>query len=269
MKAHSVSSGPPGNPGGHADPDMQNRSIVTSHAEPIAQHREEPVSSTFMVRVFWVFIALALLSVAISVAGKWAGRTIAMAGHTDQRTVHEVTIGTETLSVPANMIRFERARHDGSADRLDLYLRWPQLDGYTHEARAEFNHQNGRNTIVFVSFEERMMSQDMSGRLQPVYRTLIQPSGRSGPGGLEIHDFTQASGYRDELLVVGPREGARPFVARCLAGDAARDTIAPCERDVHVGKGLSLTYRFPASLAGEWRELDAALIKAASDFLVR
>lgn len=222
-----------------------------------------------MLRVFLVFTALALVSVAISIGGKWAGRSIAMAGHTDLRTLHEVTIGTETLAVPANMIRFERARRDGTAERLDLYLRWPQLEGYTHEARAEFNHQNGRHSIIFASFEERMMSRDMSGRLQPVYQSLIEPTGRSGPGGLELHDFTDASGYRDELLVVGRHEGARPFVARCLAGDAARDSIAPCERDVHLGKGLSLTYRFPASLAGQWRELDAAIIEAASDFIVR
>jgi hypothetical protein len=252
-----------------ADPDFQNRSIVTSYAQHSTQHHEERISSAFMMRVFWVFTALALLSVAISLGGKWIGRSIAMAGHTDQMTVHTVTIGDATLKVPANMIRFERARHDGPTDRLDLYLRWPQMEGYTHEARADFNHQNGRNNIIFLSFEEQLMSQDMSGRLQPVYRTLIQPSGRSGPGDLEIHDFTEASGYRDELLVVGRRNGHRPFVARCLAGDAARDTIAPCERDVHLGQGLSLNYRFPATLAGQWQELDAAIVEAASDLVVR
>ncbi|TIT92636.1 MAG: hypothetical protein E5W55_17720, partial [Mesorhizobium sp.] len=46
----------------------------------------EVVDSTFMKRVFYAFAALALLSVAISVGGKWLGRSIAMAGYTDDTT---------------------------------------------------------------------------------------------------------------------------------------------------------------------------------------
>ena len=56
------------------------------------------VDSTLMKRVFYVFAALALLSIAISLGGKWVGRSIAMAGYTDDATIHEVVIGTSGLS---------------------------------------------------------------------------------------------------------------------------------------------------------------------------
>ena len=229
--------------------------------------RPEPVRSAFMMRVFIAFAALALLSGVISVAGKMAGRSIAMAGHTDDTTLHEIVIGNDVLTVPANMIRFEAARRDGVASRLDLYLRWPQMDGYSAAAKDDFNHVSGGGTILFLSFDERMMSRDMSGRFEPIYRAVIDDKGRAGPEGLTVHAFSEKSGYVDEVLVVGDGDTEAPFVMRCLAGAAARESLAPCERDIHVGRGLSLTYRMPAELAGSWRGVDAAVRAAAGRFL--
>lgn len=220
-----------------------------------------------MARVFWVFAALAVLSAAINVAGRYAGRSIAMAGHTDDASLREVVIGGDVLHVPANMIRFEEARRDGIAQRLDLYALWPTLEGYTHGTRRAFNHVDGQRGIIFISFEERMMSRDMSGRFEPIYRPMVEPVARRGPGGLAVHRFTAKSGYVDEVLVVGKEGTALPFVARCLSGEAAADSLAPCERDIHVGESLSLVYRFPAELAASWRELDAAVMRAASELL--
>lgn len=226
-----------------------------------------PVRSSFMLKVFYACAALALVSAAIFVAGTWAGRSIAMAGHTDDTRLHEIVIGNNVLSVPANAIRFESARRDGVASRLDLYLRWPQMDGYSEEARDAFNHAGGRRDILFLSFEEQMMSRDMSGRLEPIYRALIEGPGRAGPAGLTVHAFSAESGYVDEVLIVGDDHGERPFVARCASGEAARQSLAPCERDIHVGDGLSLVYRMPAELAPSWREVEQAVREAATRFL--
>ena len=57
-----------------------------------------PIDPAFMLRVFYAFAILALLSVAISLAGKWFGRSIAMAGHTDDTTVHEIVLGNDVLA---------------------------------------------------------------------------------------------------------------------------------------------------------------------------
>src|SRR5690606_4833612 len=211
------------------------------------------VDSSLMIKVFYVFAALALLSLAISFGGKWLGRSIAMAGYTDDATLHEIVIGSDVVTVPANVIRFERARRDGIASRLDLYFRYPEMDGYSAASRDDFNDLGGRRTIVFVSFEERMMSRDMSGRFDPIYRGLIAQPGAPGPAGTTLYGFTEKSGYMNEMLAVAARPGKEPFVARCLTGPAAEESLAPCERDIHVGGTLSLTYRFPRALLADWQ----------------
>ena len=218
------------------------------------------VDSSLMMKVFYAFAAMALLSVAISVGGKWFGRSIVMGGYTDDTTLREIVIGNDVIAVPANFIRFERARYDGIASRLDLYLRYPQMDGYSEAARDDFNHAGPGKNIVFLSFEARMMSRDMSGRFAPIYSALIVQPGRPGPGGITLYDFTERSGYLNEVLAVAERPGKDPFMARCLSGASAADSLAPCERDVHVGDDLSLTYRFPREFLGDWQALDAAIM---------
>ncbi len=217
----------------------------------------------FTRRALYVFGAMALACAALSAGGRWVGHTIAMAGNTEDRTLHAVAIGDDVVTAPANMIRNARARRDDLASRLDLYLRWPDMEGYTAEARNDFNHAGGQRNIVFLSFEPRMMSRDMSGRLDLVYRRLIEPKGQLGPAGISLHAFKAQSGYSDEVLAVA-ENGGELFVARCLTGANAEESLAPCERDISIGKGLSLTYRFPRELLGDWSRLDGAISAQAA-----
>ncbi|PDQ17155.1 hypothetical protein CN311_31550 [Mesorhizobium sanjuanii] len=225
------------------------------------------VDSTLMKRVFYAFATLALLSVAISLGGKWFGRSIAMAGYTDDTTIHKIVIGNNVIAVPANFIRFDQARRDGIASRLDLYLRYPEMDGYSTAARDDFNHIGPRGNIVFLSFEQQMMSRDMSGRFAPIYSALIAQPGTPGPGGTTLYGFTEKSGYLNEVLAVAGRPGKDPFVARCLSGPSAAESLAPCERDIQVGDNLSLSYRFPREFLGDWQALDAAIAAEAARIL--
>ncbi|RWI89811.1 hypothetical protein [Mesorhizobium sp.] len=234
--------------------------------EAAAAEEFEVVDSTLMKRVFYVFAALALLSVAISLGGKWLGRSIAMAGYTDDTTVRQVVMGNNVISVPANFIRFDQARRDRNASRLDLYLRYPEMDGYSTAARDDFNHATTRK-IIFLSFEPRMMSRDMSGRFAPIYSALIVKPGTPGPGGTTLYGFAEKSGYLNEVLAVADRPGKDPFVARCLSGPSAEESLAPCERDIQVGDDLSLTYRFPRELLGNWQVLDAAIATKVAGIL--
>ncbi|MDX8480965.1 hypothetical protein RFN28_21260 [Mesorhizobium sp. VK24D] len=234
--------------------------------EAAAAEEFEVVDSTLMKRVFYAFAALALLSVATSVGGKWLGRSIAMAGYTDDTTVRHAVIGNNVISVPANFIRFDQARRDSIASRLDLYLRYPEMDGYSTAARDDFNHATVKK-IIFLSFEPRMMSRDMSGRFTPIYSALIVKPGRPGPGGTTLYGFTEKSGYLNEVLAVADRPGKDPFVARCLSGPSAEESLAPCERDIQVGDDLSLTYRFPRELLGNWQALDAAIAAKVAGIL--
>lgn len=235
-------------------------------AQATGNHRVRSIDSAFMRRVFYAFATMALLSVAISLAGKWFGRSIAMAGHTDDTTVYEIVIGNDVLAVPANAIRFETARRNGVAERLDLYLHWPDMGGYTTAAAADFNRPGDGGRLLFLRFEPRTMSRDMSGRYDPIYSRLVDPAGAQGPAGIMFHRFKDKAGYLDEVLAVA-QTGGEPFVARCLVGPAAENAFAPCERDLHVGDFLSLTYRFPLGLLADWRALDEAVAAKAAGFV--
>ncbi|MBZ9676904.1 hypothetical protein [Mesorhizobium sp. ES1-1] len=237
------------------------QATIADGAEPTV------VDSRLMRRVFQTFAALAVLSIAISLGGKWFGRSIAMAGYTDDQTIHKVVIGNNVMAVPANAIRFEQARRDGIASRLDLYLRYPQMTGYSEAARDDFNHTGTSKTIIFMTFEQRVMSRDMSGRFAPIYSALITQPGVPGPGGTTVYSFNEKSGYMNEELIVGKRTGKEPFVARCLGGPSADESLAPCERDIHVGEDLSLTYRFPKEFLGDWQALDTSIESQAARIL--
>ena len=69
------------------------------------------------------------------------------------------------------------------------------------------------------------------------------------------------------MLVVADRPGKDPFVARCLSGPSAAESLAPCERDIQVGDDLSLTYRFPQELLAGWPALDAAIAAKVAGIL--
>ncbi|PWK65812.1 hypothetical protein [Aminobacter sp. AP02] len=225
------------------------------------------VDSSMLKKAFYGVAVLAVLSVAISVGGRWFGHNIALAGYTDDVKPHEVVIGNDVIAAPSNMIRFEKARRDGVANRLDLYLRWPELDGYSEAARSAFNNTEGSKRIIFLGLEPRMMTRDMSGRLAPIYNALTVKPGIPGPEGMTLFGFRENSGYLNEVLAVAARAGEPTFVARCLSGIEAEESLAPCERDVFVGKDLSLTYRFPRELLGEWRELDRAVVAKTNAML--
>lgn len=241
--------------------------MATSHSQQTAEPAMTAIDSRLMTKVFYAFAALMILSGAISMAGRWFGASIAMAGYTDDTTVHEVVIGNNVLAAPSNTIRYERSRRDGVATRLDLYLHWPDMKGYSTEARADFNHTSGARRILFLSFEERMMSRDMSGRFEPIYSSLIVRPGKTGPDGIVTYAFNEKSGYLDEVLTVAERTGKDPFVARCLTGPTAEESLAPCERDIHLGDNLSLTYRFPREMLAEWRAMDGAVAAKAAAML--
>jgi hypothetical protein len=111
------------------------------------------------------------------------------------------------------------------------------------------------------------MSRDMSGRYDPIYASLVENPGTLGPAGLTLHGFKPQSGYLDERLVVGPEEKGRRFVARCLTGAVAAESLADCERDLAVGDHLVVVYRFPSRLLGDWRRLEAAVLAYAREAL--
>lgn len=229
-------------------------------AAPLADNAVASIDRLLWRRVVYPLVIMAALSAAIVAAGRYFGPSIAMDGYTADQTTREIVIGNNVLDAPANAIRFSDARRNGAARRLDLYFHWPDMSGYTSATRDDFNNVGNVKRIVFLSFGPRETARDMSARYDPIYRSLIVEPVQPGPAGVTLYDFRKGSGYLDEMLAVAPRRDDTPFVARCLTGDEAAQSLAACERDVNVGDNLTLTYRFPARLLANWRILDPTIL---------
>ena len=181
-----------------------------------------------MLKVFYVFAALALLSLAISAGGKWFGRSIAMAGHTDDRSLQRNRHRQQCdfCARQRDPLRARRAATVLPPGSTSICA-GRTFDGYSEAARDDFNHAKGARNIIFLSFEERMMSRDMSGRFAPIYASMIVRPGVPGPAGTLLYGFTEQSGYLNEVLAVGERARQGAFVARCLVGRARQNRWRP------------------------------------------
>lgn len=207
-------------------------------------------------KLFYMFACLAALSVVISLCWRVFGHSLAMGDYSESGKLHKVTLADNLLVVPENMIRFSKERHDGAQSRLDLYLKWPEMSGYRAVYRDAFNLTATAPSLIFLSIQEQVMSRDMSGRFEPIYSSLIEKPGKPAEAGLTAYRFSNKSGYAGETLLTGSGEDGKLFVVRCLE---AADILTACERDIFIGEDLSLTYRFPKALLGQWRAIDSAM----------
>jgi hypothetical protein len=225
---------------------------------PAPQATPAPASNNSVIRIIVALCAaMAVLTGVILLCVHLVGAEIARAGHSVDTATRQIVIGNDVVYAPANMIRFRSQRRASTLERLDLYLLWPDMAGYSESRKSEFNRAVVNPAMLFLTLEPRSMSQDMSGRIEPIYsKFLTGPSLDSG-NGLLRRALSPDGGFNGEELWY-EANSPYPFAARCVRPDEASATPY-CLRDIHVGQDLSVTYRFHQSLIGEWMALDAAV----------
>src|SRR5690349_11483340 len=77
--------------------------------------------------------------------------SVALAGHTADPSPIAITIAGADLAIPGNMIRNSRQRHAGKAERVDLLLDWPGLEGYSDETAGDFRNGSPLAPLIYVS----------------------------------------------------------------------------------------------------------------------
>ncbi|MEN9895877.1 MAG: hypothetical protein RIR97_1729 [Pseudomonadota bacterium] len=214
-------------------------------------------------RILLIFGVLAILTVAISFIGRWAGQTLSMGGHTNSTDIQDVFIDRDHLRIPANLIRFPAQRRTGTTDRINLHFTWPEMQGFTTSNSVRFNDQSQSETLLYIELSRRVMTYDMTDRFQPIYQTLLDGTTREGPAGLTIHPFKPDGPYKGEAILTKDRDGARSFVIRCILPAQGEPTsAADCQRDVYLGQDLSVMVRYSSKLLPQWNEIDQAVDKA-------
>ena len=217
-------------------------------------------------------IAVAGLTIAAVVGLGWLFHAAIAAYHArmtltglvaDPRPV-DLTIAGEQLAIPANMIRFAAARAGGAVDRVDLVLHWPALDGYSERLAEAFKDGSPSAPIIYATIARRDRLDD-AARLDHVYQRFFVGDPVAGPAGLVGRRLSEDSGYGREIVYFMP-DGPRPFVARCPT-ISTPEMPPTCLRDVNLGRGLTLVYRFHNDLLAAWRALDTGIRALAMGFL--
>lgn len=218
------------------------------------------ISNRFVYTATAFITVLAALSVVINLGGRRLGAELALAGHSDSTQDFLITIGQDRLRLTANTIRFEAQRRDGPAERADLYLLWPEMSGYRSELRARFDDVTQPDGLIFIQLSQSTMSRDMSGRVEPIYSHLFEGPPEKGPHGLTLHRLKSEAGYGNEVLLTAQRPGGPDFAVRCiLPPEGMPASSGDCQRDIHVGRDLSVLYRFSSALLSDWGAIDTAV----------
>ncbi|TAA61677.1 hypothetical protein [Shinella sp. JR1-6] len=228
------------------------------------------ISHRLLTRLTIGVAVLAGLTVAISVAGRVLGERIALAGHTENAEPVDVVIGQDQIRLPANTIRFEEQRQTGRTERVDLYLTWPEMRGYSNADRGRFNDANRPEGLVFLNLSQSTMSKDMSGRMGPIYSHLFGDTFEPGPAGLVLRRLKENSGYGDEVFFTGRLPDGSDYAVRCMMpADEAQSTSADCQRDIHIGQDLSVLYRFSSRLLPQWQAMEVRIRDYLGRSLIR
>lgn len=218
------------------------------------------ISSSFLFKLAIWGVVLAGFASLANVAVGWYGQSAKSVGHTASSEIFDISIGQDRLALAANTIRFETQRKSGKAERIDMYLTWPQLRGYSEDNKEIFDNVAASGAIIFLQISQSTMSKDMSGRFDAIYLHLVEDAPQDIKFGLKLYRFKPDAGYGDEVLLTAKREGADDYVVRCLMPTQSRpSTNGDCQRDVRLGHDLTVLYRFPVGVLGEWNHLDEAI----------
>ena len=110
--------------------------------------------------------------------------------------------GADIISLPANLIRFSSQRRMKEAKKLDLYLHWPTLEGYSEQLKPVFDGVQISNQIIFVNLLPRFSELDMSARLGPIYRKFLVGPQTPVSNNLVSQRLDPDNGFINEYLIV-------------------------------------------------------------------
>jgi hypothetical protein len=176
-----------------------------------------------------------------------------------------LTINGTKFSIPANYIMFARQRQGGTLKEAQLFTTFPDFEGYSDWHASSFSGNAADSAMIFLLLREEQFKISEADRLQRIYLTyVVDPAGKPGPFGLTQYVFRDDSGYHGEDLFVGQRNG-KPAVLRCVRFSPQVPSPS-CLRDVRIGSGVTLSYRFKRANLGHWEEIATGVDKLIASF---
>ena len=166
-----------------------------------------------------------------------------------------VSIGATIFNVPTTAVRMKIQRHSGPQERVDLSFSFPSLEA--PEAPKHFSADTVEDAIqpidrIFLSISAHHDSLAPDTRLHTIYPRYLEQALTPAQDGLTMRAFRDSSPYGNEDLFFAdtPNLGAR------CTRDAATPGMCLSQRRI---EGADLTFRFPRSWLGQWRDVANAM----------
>jgi len=163
-----------------------------------------------------------------------------------------VSIGGTLFNVPTAAIRMKIQRHSGPQERIDLNFSYPSLEppDAPRHVSADTVEEEMTQPIdrIFLSIAAHQNSLSPELRVQNIYPRYLEQAASPGPDGLAMRAFRDGTPYAGEDLF----SANQPLLnARCT-----RDGRIPgaCLSERRID-GADLTFRFPRSWLGQWRDV--------------
>jgi len=177
-------------------------------------------------------------------------------------------VGKLALTIPANYVMYQSARSGGRQPKVELYATYPDFHGYTSGDAQTFAGNAADSPVVYMLVRKDELNLTEEQKFQRIYvNYLASPQGMAGPFGLTQYAFRDDSGYRGQDLFIG--EGDHGPMAFICARFSMQVQSPNCWRDMRLGKGASLTYRFKRANLGHWREIAAGVDTLMHSFTTR
>ena len=168
-----------------------------------------------------------------------------------------IAIGDTRMSVPQNIIRFRDQRESSALSKLDSFIQWPSVKGFTKEDAATFQNINRASELIFITLEVGEPFNSSQQKLRELYRRFFSKSPWRGPAGLIGNELDSSSGYLSEDVLYAKHDDDL-FLTRCLQEDKSdTDNLLPtCIYEFTLGDGVNVYVRFHRSHLSEWKILD-------------
>ena len=166
-----------------------------------------------------------------------------------------VSIGATLFNVPTTAIRMKIQRHSGPQERIDLGFTFPSLeapDAPKHVSADTVEETMQPIDRLFLSIAAHHDTLAPDTRVRTIYPRYLEQASTPAQDGLTMRAFRESTPYSNEDLFLAT---APSLSARCT-----RDAATPgmCLSDRRID-GADLTFRFPRSWLGQWRDVANAM----------
>jgi hypothetical protein len=166
-----------------------------------------------------------------------------------------VSIGATLFNVPTTAVRMKIQRHSGPQERVDLGFMFPSLEppeAPKHVSADTVEEKPQPIDRIFLSISAHHDTLAPDTRVRTIYPRYLERESAPIDDGLSMRAFRDGSPYSNEDLFLA---NVPSLSARCTR-DGATPGMCLSERRVD---GADLTFRFPRSWLGQWRDVAGAM----------